>query len=275
MTTETIETRITAFLDGEDSLAISNIIHSTDGAQEYGYDGALVGGVTVFSWSVAALIEAVGDGWLADGWVDFSLRRPVYPGYEMTTRVTTVDGGDDVEFVMLNQEGERCVAGAAGRGRAVWFDELQPASRIEAEQEPADKPQLTPAIVPTGEDLRPMPVPFSEEDAAVYADTRASDSHSRWRGEGALLHPGWIAARATPLMRHSYTYGPSIHARSQIQHLAPARAGQTVVVAGHVTDAYERKGHEYVLVDCSLLNAEGGEFARLRHTTIYQVAKRG
>ena len=46
MTTQTIERSITAFLDGEDSLEIDNIIHSTAGAAQFGFQGALVGGVT-------------------------------------------------------------------------------------------------------------------------------------------------------------------------------------------------------------------------------------
>ena len=39
------ELRLTAFLDGvDDRAAISNEIHSSDGAREYGYSQALVGG---------------------------------------------------------------------------------------------------------------------------------------------------------------------------------------------------------------------------------------
>ena len=98
MTTQTIERSITAFLDGEDSIEIDNIIHSTEGAAQFGFSGALVGGVTVYSWAVPALIEALGEEWLDSGWIDFRLRRPVYPGDEITTRVVSTPpaprGGD-------------------------------------------------------------------------------------------------------------------------------------------------------------------------------------
>ena len=89
MTTQTIERSITAFLDGEDSLSIPNIIHSTEGAAKFGFSGALVGGVTVYSWAVPALIDGLGEDWLDSGWIDFRLRRPVYPGDEITTRVVS------------------------------------------------------------------------------------------------------------------------------------------------------------------------------------------
>ena len=119
MTTQTIERSITAFLDGEDSIEIDNIIHSTEGAAKFGFQGALVGGVTVYSWAVPALIEALGEEWLDSGWIDFRLRRPVYPGDEITTRVTPTESG--VDFSMAKADGEVCIAGTAGLGQADFY----------------------------------------------------------------------------------------------------------------------------------------------------------
>ena len=63
---------ITAFLDGPDSPDISNPIHSTEVATQYGFRAALVGGVTVYGWTVPAIIGALGEGWLERGWADVS-----------------------------------------------------------------------------------------------------------------------------------------------------------------------------------------------------------
>ena len=82
-------------------------------------------------------------------------------------------------------------------------------------------------------------------------------------------------ARMTPLLHHSYDYGPAIHTRSQIQNLAPAMAGQTITMCGQFIETFERKGHWYGVVDGVMLSETGQQLARLRHTTIYQVAKRG
>ena len=120
-------------------------------------------------------------------------------------------------------------------------------------------------------ELRPMPVPFSVEDAGAYARQKQLDESSRFAGASYLVHPGWIAARMTPLVKHSYTYGPAIHVRTQVQHLAPARAGQTFTVAGTFLRAYEQNGHHMAEVDGSLLAEDGTECARLRHTTIFRI----
>ena len=269
MTTQTIERSITAFLDGEDSLEIDNIIHSTEGAAHFGFEGALVGGVTVYAWAVPALIEGLGEEWLDTGWIDFRLRRPVYPGDEITTRVTPSEAG--VEFSMSKVDGEVCIAGTAGLGRAEFYADLAVA-QDRSPVPPADPPTLlTPQNLPIGEDLPAMAVPMSTEDAADYADQFARDPHACWRGEGARLHPGWIAGRCVRLTKHTYEYPAGIHAGSQIQMLAPAKAGQTLVVSGHVTDGYRRKQHEYCLLDVTISSESGEDLARLRHRTIYQV----
>ena len=284
MTTQTIERSITAFLDGEDSLEIDNIIHSTEGAARFGFEGALVGGVTVYSWAVPALIDALGEDWLDTGWIDFRLRRPVYPGDQIITRVIPSPpaqrgemsrrdrgGAPEVEFTMAKASGEVCIAGTAGMGEAGFYRDLAVArNRVVAP--PADPPiLLTPDNLPIGEDLPAMAVPMSIADAADYADHFARDPHPRWRGEGARLHPGWIAGRCVRLTKHTYTYPAGIHAGSQIQMLARALAGQTLVVSGHVTDGYRRKQHEYCLLDVTISSESGHDLARLRHRTIYQV----
>ncbi len=266
------ERRITAFMEDPDNMNIGNVIHANQGAREYGYKAALVGGVTVYGWTVPAVLQALGAEWLDNGWVDVSFRRPTYPGDEMTARVTERDGGFDL--TMTNQDGETCLSGEVGLGKAPWFADLRSPSRRAAELRPPETPQLTLEVAPVGQDLRPMAVPLSKEDAASFAREREQDDDAPYRGDTPRIHPGWLAARMTPLIHHSYTYGPAIHARSHIQNLAPAFAGQTVTVAGNFREAFERKGHSYGIVDGVILSEDGRELARLRHTTIFEVAKR-
>lgn len=259
---------LTAFLDGPDSPDISNPIHSTGVAQQFGFKAALVGGVTVWGWCTPAIIDALGPRWLDDGWADIAFRRPVYPGDEMTATVAEDAGGWTLE--MVNAAGAACIRGAVGLGRAPWFAELRTSRRTIAEPEPATKPELTLESAPTDQDMLPMWVPFTVADAAAYAIEKQRDGDARWVGPGARLHPGWIAARMTPLIKHSYWYGPSIHARSRIQHLAPAMVGTGVTVAGHFLRAYEENGHHFAEFDGSVYSDGGTEVARIRHTTIFR-----
>jgi hypothetical protein len=77
-----------------------------------------------------------------------------------------------------------------------------------------------------------------------------------------------------PLTRHNFTYGPTIHVRTQIQHLAAAQAEQEIVIGAQIVEVYERKEHWYQVLDGSIVGAGGGpgapELARLRHHTIFR-----
>ncbi len=267
------ERHITAFMEDPDNMNIGNVIHANQGARDYGYKAALVGGVIVYGWTAPAILQALGPAWLEVGWADVSFRRPTYPGDEMTARVTERDDGA-CDLAMTNQDGETCISGELGLGRAPWLDDLKMPARRAAEPRPDVTPQLTLDIAPVGLDLRPMAVAVSKDEARKFSLEREREEEPIFIGESPVLHPGWIAGRMTPLLHHSYSYGPAIHARSHIQNLARAEAGQTVTVAGAFRQAFERKGHHYAVFDGVIVGEDGRDLARLRHTTIFQVAKR-
>ncbi len=260
-------------MEDPDNPNIPNVIHSTDAARDYGFDAALVGGVTAYGWTVSTIREAAGDRWLDDGWVDVAFRRPIYPDDDLTIAVEEAESGSFALSVRKG-DGEMAIHGTLGLGMAPWAGELHRSRDLEGRAAPESLPVLTPQSVPLGQDLRPMPVAISVERATRYAVENEADDDPIWAGEHPRLHPSWMAARATPFMHHSFDYGPSIHTRSQIQHLAPGYGGQTIVVSGTFMETFERKGHHYGVVDCVVASEEGVELAALRHTTIYQVAKR-
>src|SRR5947207_696426 len=88
------------------------------------------------------------------------------------------------------------------------------------------------------------------------------------------LHPWVLAARMAPLTRHNFTYGPTIHVRSQIQHRGPARVDQEIVVGARIVEVYERKAHWYQVLDGLVVGDAGGpgcaELARIRHHSIFR-----
>ncbi|MCE7927336.1 MAG: hypothetical protein HUU14_09585 [Dehalococcoidia bacterium] len=267
------ERRLTAFMSDPDDMDQVNVIHANAGAREFGYRAALVGGVIVYGWAIPPVLEALGTGWLEEGWADVSFRRPAYPGDELTATVTEGDGSR-WNLVIANGAGESCVTGTFSNGRAPWLSGLQTPAAIAPQPRPETLPRLTLETAPLGQDLRAMAVPLSEAEARRFALEEEADEDPLWSGARPLVHPGWMAGRMTRLIHHSFDYGPSIHARSQVQNLARAEAGQTLTVAGVFVDAYERKGHHYAVADGLVLAEDGRELCRLRHTTVFEVARR-
>ncbi len=270
---QTATRHILATLDGPDSADITNPIHSTEVARQYGFERALVGGVTVYGWATPPIIQTLGETWLSKGWVDVRFKAPVYPGDEIAIQVEAEDRA--AAFRFTNQVGTVCLEGTAGLGGAAWAGDIRVPERRMHQDRPATLPRLEPGTLPLGLELRPMRDHPALEEVTTYAHELQRDEHLRWTGPSAVIHPGWIAGRMTRLMHHSFDYGPSIHTRSQIQHLAAIVVGQPAVVAGTFVETFEKNGHNYVVLDGAIFEEGSGDLlVKLRHTTIYRVARK-
>lgn len=261
-----------------DEVVEANPVHGAAGAVALGYRDALVAGIHTYGWATEAVIAALGEGWLDDGWADVAYRRPVHPGDDLVTIVEPGEGGAAGVRTTVGVDGPVVLEGEVGRGRAAWFAELEVPERRRPEPEvpEAELVRMELASAPVGQDFRPMAVDASVAFARAWAAVRLDDRHPRWHeGDHPRLHPSFLAGRMTPLFRHSYRYGPAIHMRTRIQHLAPARAGQELVVAARLHAVYERKGHHIHESDCWIFGEDGQAVAAKRHTGIFLVRAAG
>jgi acyl dehydratase len=269
-----VERSMVAFLDNEDSDTISNPIHSTAVAKRFGFDGPLVGGVTLWGWSTPAILDALGEDWLGHGWAEFRFRRPIYPDDQVAIRL---EGSDDGSFAhtMSNQDGVECVVGRVGLGDGPWVDEFTTPSNMTPGGPPEPKPDLVldPELV--GQEWVSEVVPASIEDLITYSSLSHRLDDPRFVGDGPRLHPAWIAARAEQIMRHNFSMPQSIHTDSRVQYLSPSYAGEPVTVGARCIDVFERNGRHLVRFDCLLRGADGVDIARLRHTTIFYLSIAG
>jgi len=243
------------------STGIANPIHSDDGASGAGYAGALVAGVRTYGWVAEAVIERLGEAWLDGGWADVTLRRPVFVG-----DAVTIDVGP--EAVQATVAGRVVLDGAVGLGSAPWLGELDPPAAAPAADAPAVRSTYTLDDAPIGHALRPLGawVSWADAERLRLDDLGQSTSHVA----AGRLHPWFLAARMAPLTRHNFTYGPTIHVRTQIQHLGPAAAGHEVVVGARIVDVFERNRHWYQVLDGRVDGTAGLELARIRHHSIFR-----
>jgi hypothetical protein len=251
-----------------------NAIHTTSGAARFGFQGALVGGVTLYGWCIPTILEAFGERWLDEGWIHVMFRRPTYPDTRLSVSITREEDGTN-RLLATNEDGEACLRGTLGLGDAPWLDEFQ----LSADRTPVpaleERPFLTMETAPVGQDLRTLAYTVTEEEARETA-ALAGDVDGLFGGDEPLVHPSVMARYMISLLQHSYDYGhPSIHASSHIQNLKRARAGQELVLTGHFVETYERGGHHYAVIDGDLFDSAGDEVARIRHTNIFKVAERG
>jgi acyl dehydratase len=258
------------------SVESSNTIHHDADARQYGYAGGLVPGVTLYAYLTQLAVSFYGAVWLERGTADFSVRRPVYDGETVVCEGTVVSGVGDglaLDLRVLREDGPHCAGGIF----ALAHVETDMPARLSAAP-PAPNPLPLVSLEngpPIGVPLSPLDISLSEKEAASYADF--SDDHNPWyRGAspfgGALVPPGWLAQRQSPLLRANFRFtGPSIHVRSVIRHLAPAFAGRTYRTNGVICDAFERKGNQYLVLDAETSDDHDRIICRVEHTWIWKV----
>ena len=250
-----------------------NVIHSAAGAAEFGFGGALVPGATIYSWSVPVIMDALGEEWADSGWAEFRFRRPTYPGDRLTVAVEREDDGRHT-LVVSGPDGEPRLVGRVGLGEAPWSGDLARSERRVAEPRVEQgRVPLTTANAPVGQDLRALSIDVSEESARSMSRERLATDHPLFTGERPRIHPG-AHTNLTGLLKHTYDFAPSIHTATLVPHRRPAYAGQVLTVAGRCVETFHRGTDDYVVVDGSILGADGEELKHIRHTVIFSVAKR-
>lgn len=255
--------RFQAFLPNPDEDRPDNPIHSTAGGKQHGFSGALVGGIHVLGWTSGAFLQSLGHEWLDDGWVEVHFRKPVHDGDTMTVNLT------GQSFTVTNRDCEVCLEGRVGRGDppfgipALAFEPAVPPAR---EREP-----LTLEQAPVGQPLLPMAVRWQSSDQEAFIEEWLRDGQPCFTGKRAAPHPAWLARQPIDLLHHSFDYGPAIHTSSQINLMSRAPLGQTFTVTGRCADAFEKRGHHYIVNDVSLWTEAEQEVARMRHTAIFRL----
>lgn len=257
-------------------VGIPNPIHADDGAAAAGYQGALVAGVRTYGWVADAVRTLVGRHWLSEGWADITLRRPLFSGEPLQIDVDPQPDADSDPAVGPRRWSVRAGVGAdrvvldgeAGVGHAPWLADIDPPPFAPAADPPPLRPTYTLDTVPYGTALRPLGA-FVTEEAARRLATEDLGVATNDLPEG-MVHPWFLAARMAPLTRHNFTYGPTIHVRTQIQHRTEVGAGQRLIIGAQIVKAYERNEHWYQILDGMVSTEDGVEMARLRHTTIFR-----
>jgi len=240
---------------------IANPIHDDEGATSSGYAGALVAGVRTYGWTVGEMVGTAGEGWLDDGWADFTLHRPVFVGDDLVIEAT------DGELAVRSPRGD-ALTGTFGTGVAPFFGDIDPPSPTPAQDPPEVRPTYTLSTAPVGEPLRSLGVYVTSAAARRLATDDLGIDGDPWANR---VHPYFLAARMAPLTRHNFTYGPTIHFRTQIQHLGVAASDQQLTISARIVEVYERNDHWYQILDGVITaGTDKNEVARLRHHTIFR-----
>lgn len=253
----------------------SNKIHDDTVARQYGFEGGLVPGVTVYAYMARPVVEAFGPGWLERGHMNARFLKPFYEGEQVIVRATVREhdaNGPVLELVALDESGEVRATGSAG-----WLAEFD--RSIDLATFPAAELE-TPRPRASEEWFRRHPVLGTVREAWTMHErgepflAEVADDLPLWHSPGAPVHPGYLIRKANDVLARNVELGPWIHVSSDVRFVGTATDGDELATFGRVLDVFERKGHRFVELDVLVVRNGRQPVMRARHTAIYEPRKR-
>lgn len=257
------------------SVHSENKIHDDTVAQQYGFRGGLVPGVTVYAYMAVPVVRAFGPDWLERGTMSVRLLKPFYEGEEALVRATVIEGSTDgvtLDVTAINPSGETCAAGRATLPTVATA--LPDVARFPAVPRPSPRPPVSYEELASREILGCIDEVFdpSSGEAAQYLD-EVGDDYPAHFGANAIASSGYLIRRANSALALNVALNPWIHVSSEVTHHSHLQAGEPFSTHARITDLFERKGHKFVRMDVLILGSGDRPVMFVDHTAIYDVRR--
>lgn len=242
--------------------ASENKIHDNAVARQYGFSGGLVTGVDLLAYMIHLPVARWGRDFLERGLIEARFLKPVYDGDDLT-----LDAEPDAGKLALELKGRGlvCAAGSASLLETAPVIDLAHYQDVGPCQ---DRRPVDETSYPAGKWLGTEPKAWPSSDAAAYAsDVR--DDEAIYAREG-LVHPGVVQRLMNRLLVENAVLGPWIHVGSTMQLLSAIAVGDELTARAKVTDAYDKKGHQFVELDAVVVANGTRAVAHCHHVAITQ-----
>jgi hypothetical protein len=144
--------------------------------------------------------------------------------------------------------------------------EPPPIGRFLEAPSPAERPPASSASLAPGRILGTVRTNLSLPDQAFLT---LQDEALLLYQEG-ILHPAALLSLSNQVLMQNVKLGPWIHVASELCHFNLAKDGDQLAARALVKECFERKGHQFVVLD--ILMVAGGKrvIQHVRHTAIYE-----
>jgi len=256
--------------------ASENKIHDDAVARSYGFDGGLVPGVTVYAYLTHPVVAELGRAWLERGTMTTRFVRPCYDGDHV---IVDTDPRGEIDGPTLDLTALRAAAGPADHVVATATASL-PAIRPRPpslDEYPA-APLPTARVPATEHDLAALGTlgswegAFHAEHAPAFLDEIGEDL-PLYR-DGGPAHPGYLLLAANWIFGANVRLGPWMHVGSDVTNYGVVSDGDRVSTRGRVAGLFQRKGHRFVDLDLLMVADDARPVVHVRHTAIYEIARR-
>jgi hypothetical protein len=255
-----------------------NRMHDDTTAAQYGFGGGLVPGVTVYAYMTVPVVQRLGIDWLKRGSMKVRFLQPFYDGEPVIVRAeASVDAGlVNMKLRAERQSGELCATAEVALPRP--GKELPSPIDIQEITEEVALPAPEDRPAATAEFFRPGTIFGAVKervDLGALGTSLLKQIEERlpvYYGPEAVIHPITLLSLCNRILMENRKLGPWIHAGSNLLNCGLVHDAEMITVRGLVYDCFERKGHEFVVLDLVLSCGEK-VVQKVRHTAIYNPRK--
>lgn len=249
-----------------------NKIHDDATAANYGFRGGLVPGITVFAYMTVPIVERFGLDWLERGSMQVKFHQPFYDGEEVIVRAEADASGNPINIAITAQreDGIACATALATvSDRSAWLGEPRIDAYPEAQLPPFEsRPEPSRETLVPGAPLGTLVEKLDLPDIPLLETL--DERLPIYDGSQAVAHPFAMLRLSNQILMSNFKLGPWIHAASDLINWSAARDGEQISVRGRIAECFERKGHEFVVLDVLLMGNESRIVQQVRHTAIYR-----
>jgi hypothetical protein len=252
-----------------DAAASANKIHDDTVAQQYGFRGGLVPGVSVYAYMTYPLVHSLGEAWLTRGTAQVQFAKPIYEGDQVTvtgTVNTVIESEIRFDLASTNTEGVACGVGTAALPTASGT--APDPAEIPVGPRQAPRVPISWDAVIVGQALPLLILAVTQQDNEEYCRTHADDL-ALYGGARRFVHPGILLRQCNRIFSEHFILGPWIHVASDITTYRPCQVGEILEIRGVPVQKFEKKGHEFVVLDI-LICVAGEAVQRVKHTCIFR-----
>src|ERR1044071_2229273 len=245
-----------------------NRIHDDSVAASYGFRGGLVPGITVYAYMTVPLVERFGMDWLERGSMQVKFHQPFYDGEDVIVRCELDQDSDPMRISVRAERNDGTVCATAlatVNDPSNWLGEASVAEYSDAALPPVESSPLASreSLIP-GAPLGTLEQTFSLPDEALLESL--DERLPIYYGSAAVAHPLSFLRPANEILMSNFKLGPWIHASSDVINRSVVRSGDVISVRGRIRECFERKGHEFVVLDVLAVGNEFRIVQQVRHT---------
>lgn len=247
-----------------------NRIHSDEVAKQYGFRGALVGGVQVFGYLTYPMVKSFGADWLTRGTANVRFLQPAYHGDWLSVGCESASGNERGFRVSATNEAGELLATLVTSAAEQPQDER--AATAPADANPP-REEITWKRFDTGAPYAAIHWQPTYEDNLVHCEQAGDDLAIYREGERPAVHPFYFLQQCNRALSNRFVLPAWIHASSEVRFRRLLSIGQEIEIRTIPIEKWERRGHQFARLYVAML-CDGEVAMEVLHTAIFKIAER-